>query len=74
MDIKARIDALTEAEAKAALEWTLIMCAYDLPCKCCEAFKSCPNLKMNCTGDVACMDKLLNEALKEAQDGHKTAD
>ena len=65
MDIKKRIDALSEDEAKAALEWVLIMCAYDLPCKSCDVWMRCSIQKMNCTGDCACMDRLLTEALKE---------
>lgn len=67
MDIKDRIDKLTEQEAKGALEWMIMMCAYDLPCKSCDVWMRCSNQKINCTGDINCMNKLLDESLKEAQ-------
>ena len=36
MDIKQRIDALTEAEAKAALEWCITTMGGRIPCDYCE--------------------------------------
>lgn len=67
MDIKTRIDALTEAEAKAALEWTLerfpdsmVRCEHNCPISNrCFAYIT--------AGDSDCKNLLLDEALKEAR-------
>lgn len=68
-DIKERIDVLTEAEAKAALGVMLAMCAYDMPCKCCEVYRKygCNEHKPHAGPELGCMSKLLDEALKEAR-------
>ena len=68
MDIKERIDGLTEQEAKAALGVMLSMGAYDLPCECCEVYRKygCGEHKPHMGPETCCMNKLLDEALKEA--------
>lgn len=66
MDIKTRIDALTEAEAKAALYLVIKAFAYDMPCWCCDVYQDCPSRSVKRTTDD-CMKSVLNEALKEAR-------
>ncbi len=61
MDIKTRIDGLTEAEAKVALLYTIIK-LYKL-CDC----NKCKNLSECKTNDKWCEFILLDEALKEAR-------
>ena len=61
MDIKERIDALSEAEAKAALLYTIIE-LYKL-CDC----NKCKNLSECKTNDKWCEFILLDRALKEAR-------
>jgi hypothetical protein len=63
MDIKTRIDELTEAEAKAALAWVLDLCGLSFPCKRCSIVR-CPT-KLDIVYD--CEKFILDEALKEAR-------
>lgn len=60
MDIKARIDALTEREAKAALAWFLEYATDITWCNSCPFKSGCPEVGM-------CKNHFLCEALKEAQ-------
>ena len=63
MDIKTRIDKLTEAEAKAALEWVIDLFGISFPCKRCPVL-GCPT-KLDTEFD--CERIILDEALKEAR-------
>ena len=66
MDIKERIDKLTETEAKAALYLAIKAFAWDMPCWCCDVYQDCPSRSVNRTADD-CMKSVLNEVLKEAR-------
>lgn len=69
MDIKMRIDSLTEQEAKAALYWAIQMVAvYDF-CFLCDMDEKCKK-----DDSVDCAMEFLRQALKEAQHGHKNED
>ena len=63
MDIKQRIDALTEQEAKAALAWCVINWTRNVSCSDCR-------IKPVCDTEIRerfCADIVLDEALKEAR-------
>lgn len=60
MDIKERIDGLTEAEAKAALKWVL----WD---------NALGRISVGAVDVENTMENLLNRALWEVQHGHKGA-
>ena len=62
MDIKARIDGLTEQEAKAALGSVIRTIALKEPCRC-PYYDQC-----NSPGTSECAELWLDEALKEAQE------
>jgi len=67
MDIKERIDGLTEREAKAALEKLLETVSILEPCRL-EFSKYCPHYDdCDATGTSRCAEIWLDEALKEAQ-------
>ena len=67
MDIKARIDGLTEPEAKAALEWCLDYAAEQTNCdECWEP--SCEKLRKVLSGKV-CQYVILRSALKGTKGG-----
>jgi hypothetical protein len=63
MEIKQRINALTETDAKAALAWVLDLCGLSFPCKRCSIV-GCPT-KLDTVYD--CEKFILDEALKEAR-------
>lgn len=63
VNIRMRIDALTEAEAKAALEWIIDLFGTSFPCKRCPVL-GCPT-KVDTMYD--CERFILDEALKEAR-------
>ena len=63
MDIKARIDTLTEAEAKAALEWYATM--PQIRCEFCRFSYKC-NYSIKKNSDD-CFSLIFDEALKEAR-------
>ena len=67
MDIKKRIDALTEQEAKAALDSVIMTIALLEPCRMhysdyCPYYDQC-----NSSGTSECAEIWLDEALKEAR-------
>jgi len=64
MDIKTRIDGLTEQEAKAALLWVIDLFGISFPCKRCPIL-GCPT-KLDTEND--CENFILDEALKETRD------
>lgn len=63
MDIKTRIDGLSEAEAKAALVWVIELFGISFPCKRCPVL-GCPT-KVDTMYD--CEKFILDEALKETK-------
>lgn len=65
MDIKTRIDGLTEAEAKAALVEILCDISYYRPCFI-QHNDECPHY-ISCLGEKKCAKVWLEEALKEAR-------
>ena len=68
MDIKARIDSLTEAETKAALGKLLETVSILEPCRL-EFSKYCPHYdECDATGTRRCAEIWLDEALKEARE------
>jgi len=66
MDIKERIDGLTEVQAKAALEWYTKQLPCYLACNNCLAESRCRVAWKN-GGYEKCMENLLKLALKEAR-------
>lgn len=64
MDIKKRIDGLSEAEAKAALEWLLYDTSTD--CVCCPHVYYCAK-KPVIEGTDKCKNFRLDDALREAR-------
>ena len=76
MGIKERINALTEAEAKAALEWYVnklpvhIQC-FDCYCSRCR-IRNCDNWPKG--GYEKCVENILKHSLKETRYGHKNED
>ena len=67
MDIKDRIDALIEAEAKAALDSVIMTLALQEPCRMSDS-DYCPYYsKCNASGTNECAKLWLDEALKEAR-------
>lgn len=70
MDIKERIDELTEAEAKAALEWALCGLSYRLRCDECPSCSRCPINEPLVKSDV-CLCLLLDAALKMTKEARK---
>lgn len=74
MDIKARIDALTEAEAKAALAWVLCDDALGrISVGAADVENTMENLLIRAFVENT-MENLLNRALWEVQHGHKGTD
>ena len=68
MDIKKRIDALTEAEAKAALEQCIKTMVENIHCGDCRYSEILPDGTIDkCTTPWNCADMLLDDALKEAR-------
>ena len=69
MDIKTRIDGLTEQEAKDALEWCITTMGGRIPCDYCEqAIFSNAGGFLGCGGGKkSCTSHWLDEALKEAR-------
>lgn len=69
MDIKAKIDALTESDAKAALEWYVnqlpvhIQC-WDCCCSRCRV-RDCDSWPKG--GYEKCVENILKHSLKEAR-------
>ena len=63
MDIKTRIDELSEAEAKAALEWCVTNWTRNVSCTDCRLQAVCETL----IREKFCADIVLDEALKEAR-------
>ena len=64
MDIKARIDGLTELEAKAALDW--IIHDTTINCALCTNVYYCAK-KPVMEGSDKCLNLRLDDALKEAR-------
>jgi len=67
VDIKQRIDELSEAEAKAALDSVIMTIALKEPCRMsysdyCPYYNQC-----NTSGTSECAELWLDEALKEAE-------
>ena len=60
MDIKTRIDGLSEQEAKAALEWFFKYATDITGCNSCPFESGCPEVGV-------CKSHFLDEALKEAR-------
>ena len=64
MDIKERIDGLSEAEAKAALAWVIELFGRSFSCKRCPV--------LDCPSQIVCIDMcekfILDEALKGARE------
>lgn len=67
MDIKMRIDALTEQEAKAALEWCVTKLTINI-----AVYEESGNGKV--IDMDALMESIFDRALNEAQHGHKRTD
>lgn len=65
MDIKERIDALTEAEAKAALVEILCNISHYRPCFI-QTNDECPHY-ISCRGEKKCAKVWLGEALEEVR-------
>ena len=61
MDIKERIDALTETEAKAALAWVLHKIAIYGSCSVCDKYQTCDRVNNYCEMEF------LRQALKEVR-------
>lgn len=61
MDIKTRIDSLTEREAKAALKYTFMELQKTMACPKCKIRVECERV------NELCESVLLNVALKEAR-------
>ena len=61
MDIKARIDTMSEAEAKAVLGSIIMTIALKEPCRC-PYYNQC-----NSPGTSECAELWLENALKEAE-------
>lgn len=71
MDIKTKIDGLSEGEAKATLEWALCGLAYRLRCDECPSCSRCPVNEPLVKSDV-CLCLLLDAALKMTKEGQQT--
>ena len=67
MDIKEKIDELTEQEAKAALMWYAEKTAKWLSCRDCPDISPC-RASFKTDMPKMCMDRLFALALKEAQE------
>ena len=68
MDIKERIDGLTEQTAKAALDSVIMTIALQEPCRMSDS-DYCPYYSQcNASGTTECAELWLDEALKEAQE------
>ena len=65
MDIKERIDALTEQEAKAALGWYAEKTALWLSCHDCPDMSPC-RISFKTDMPKMCIDRIFDMALKEA--------
>ena len=65
-DIKARIDALTEVEAKAALVWYVEKMALWLSCHDCPDISSC-RISFKTDMPKMCIERIFDMALKEAR-------
>jgi len=66
MDIKERIDALSEVEAKAALAWYAKKTAVWLSCHDCPDVGPC-RASFKTDMPKTCIDRLFTLALKEAR-------
>ena len=74
MDIKARIDGLSEAEAKAALEACIAIIVRYTHCEDCWNAELADGRRVACGSERMCAEYWANEALKEARHEHKNED
>ena len=66
MDIKTRIDGLSEAEAKAALWWYAEKMAEWLSCHDCPDMSPC-RISFKTDMPKMCIERIFNMALKEVR-------